>query len=152
MKIPNKAFSLVVYCCSTYYKVFHVGREGDSGGDTALFPCYSIADARLWRHAAARSAGATMLPDARGPERQPCILCTVSLRCTGNVGWDRSIMVSYSDPMRGKQQGLGTKLSHAKNRGRSSCACAWPPQHNPDRWGADYSHPTLVVKQLILMT
>jgi hypothetical protein len=27
-----------------------------------------------------------------------------------------SAVVAYSDPMRGKQQGLGTKLSHAKNR------------------------------------
>jgi hypothetical protein len=44
--------------------------------------------------------------------------------------------------LRGKQQGLGTKLSHAKNRGRPSCACAWPPKHNPDRQDADYSRPT----------
>jgi hypothetical protein len=85
-KIPNKAFSLVVYCCSTYYKVFHVGREGDSGGDTALFPCYSIADARLWHHAAARSAGANMPPDARvdrtNSELPPFLPRTERLACT----------------------------------------------------------------------
>jgi hypothetical protein len=51
-------------------------------------------------------------------------------------------MGSYSDPLRGKQQGLGTKLSHAKNRSRPSCDCAWPPRHNPDWRGADYCHPT----------
>ena len=53
-----------------------------------------------------------------------------------------SALVAYSDPLRGKQQGLGTKLSHARNRGRPSCACAWPAKHNRDWWGEDYSHPT----------
>ena len=39
--------------------------------------------------------------------------------------------MSYYDPLRGKQQGLGTKLPHAKTRGLPGCACAWPPQHHP---------------------
>jgi len=52
--------------------------------------------------------------------------------------WDRhppqiqvvnNALVAYSGPLRGKQQGLGTKLSHAKNRGQPSCSCAWPPRH-----------------------
>ena len=52
----------------------------------------------------------------------------------GNVGSLR--------PAEGKQQGLGTKLPHAKTRGLPGCACAWPAKHNPDRRGTDYSHLT----------
>ncbi len=50
--------------------------------------------------------------------------------------------LAHYDPLRGKQQGLGTKLPHAKARGLPGCACAWPPKHNPDQRGADYSHLT----------
>ena len=76
------------------------------------------------RHTVTRSAVANMPPDAR----------VVS----GNV----EAVLAYYDPLRGKQQGLGTKLPHAKTRGLPGCACAWPPKHNPDRRGTDYSHLT----------
>jgi len=62
------------------------------------------------RHTVTRSAVANMPPDAR----------VVS----GNV----EAVLAYYDPLRGKQQGLGTKLPHAKTRRLPGCACACP--HN----------------------
>jgi hypothetical protein len=58
--------------------------------------------------------------------------------------WDRyppwipvanSVMVAYPDPLRGNQQGLGTKLSHAKNCCRPSCSSVWPAQIGRSRTG-----------------
>ena len=43
---------------------------------------------------------------------------------SGNV----EAVLAYYDPLRGKQQGLGTKLPHAKTRRLPGCACACP--HN----------------------